>query len=110
MVRLPQGLSVGEETFAMHCKAHRLEPEREFRFDAERKWRFDFAFPDKKIGVEIEGGTWTSGRHSRGSGYDKDLRKYNAATRRGWMVLRFSTGMVSSGEAIAEVVSVLDEM
>ena len=108
MTRLPQGLSVGEETFAMHCRAHSLEPEREFRFDPDRKWRLDFAFPDKKIGIEIEGGTWTNGRHSRGTGYEKDLCKYNAASRRGWMILRYSTRMVTSGEAINEVVSVLE--
>lgn len=107
MARLPMGLSVGEETFALHCSAHQLRPEREFRFDEDRKWRFDFAFPGKKIGVEIEGGTWTNGRHSRGTGYEKDLRKYNAAARLGWIVLRYSTRMVTDGSAIDEVLEVL---
>lgn len=109
MARLPQGLSAGEEAFAMHCRAYGLIPAREYRFHAERKWRFDFAWPDKKIGVEIEGGTWTSGRHSRGTGYEKDLGKYNAATRAGWKVLRFSTRMATSGEAIEEVAACLRE-
>jgi very-short-patch-repair endonuclease len=107
--RLPQGLSAGEEAFAQHCRAYGLAPEREYRFHSERKWRFDFAFPDKKIGVEIEGGTWTSGRHSRGTGYEKDLCKYNAAVREGWKVLRFSTRMATSGEAIEEVSATLRE-
>jgi very-short-patch-repair endonuclease len=98
---------MGEETFAMHCSAHRLRPEREFKFHPDRKYRFDFAFPDKKLGIEIEGGTWTSGRHSRGSGYDKDLCKYNSAARLGWMVLRYSTRMVTDGSAIDEVLEVL---
>lgn len=98
---------MGEETFALHCRVHRLKPEREFRFDVARKWRFDFAFPEKKIGVEIEGGTWTSGRHNRGLGYEKDLRKYNAAARLGWIVLRYSTRMVTDGSAIDEVLEVL---
>lgn len=102
-------MSVGEETFAAHCNAYRLYPEREFRFDAKRKWRFDFAFPDRKIGIEIEGGTWTSGRHNRGAGYEKDLCKYNAAARSGWIILRYTTRMVTSGEAINEVVEVLSE-
>src|ERR1700733_12210451 len=108
MARLPRGLSAGEEAFAMHCRAYGLNPEREYRFHAERKWRFDFAFPAKKVGVEIEGGTWTSGRHSRGTGYENDLNKYNAAVRDGWMVLRFSTRMATSGEAIREVAIVLE--
>lgn len=109
MARLPRGLSAGEEAFAQHCQAYGLKPEREYRFNAERRWRFDFAFPEKKIGVEIEGGTWTAGRHSRGPGYEKDLSKYNAAARNGWMVLRFSTRMATSGEAIEEVAAIVLE-
>lgn len=109
MARLPQGLIAGEEAFALHCQAYGLKPEREYAFHAKRKWRFDFAFPDKKIGVEIEGGTWSSGRHSRGPGYEKDLSKYNAAARDGWIVLRFTTRMATSGEAIEEVAAVVRE-
>jgi very-short-patch-repair endonuclease len=101
-------LSVGEETFALHCQAYRLQPEREHRFDEARKWRFDFAFPDMKLGIEIEGGMWTNGRHTRGSGYEADLKKYNAAAKKGWVVLRYSTGMVTTGEAIREVAEILE--
>lgn len=110
MARLPQGLSIGEETFYQHCRAYGLEPEREYRFDPKRKWRFDFAFLGPKVGIEIEGGTWSNGRHSRGPGYEKDLCKYNAASRAGWMVLRYSTRMATSGEAIKEVLEVLQEI
>lgn len=110
MARLPTGLSAGEETFALHCAAYKLEVEREYQFNPDRKWRFDFAVPGKKLGVEIEGGIWTQGRHNRGSGYEKDLRKYNSAARLGWIVLRFTTAMVMSAEAINEVVAVLAEI
>lgn len=99
---IPVALSEGEETFMLHCNTYGLKPEREYRF-CERKWRFDFAFPDKKIGVEIEGGTWSHGRHTLGSGYEKDLVKYNQAATMGWRVFRFTTGMVLRGEAVDQV-------
>lgn len=72
--------------------------QREHRFHKERKWRFDFAIPSAKLAVEIEGGTWSGGRHTRGSGYQADLEKYNTALAMGWKVFRFSTHDVLHGE------------
>jgi very-short-patch-repair endonuclease len=65
-------------------------PEREVRFDAKRKWRIDFAYPSIKLAIEIEGGAYTHGRHTRGSGFVKDMEKYNALTEAGWMLLRYT--------------------
>jgi very-short-patch-repair endonuclease len=93
-------LSPGEEAFALHCRAEKLQPVREFRFHPERKWRFDFAFLQHGLAVEIEGGAWNAGRHTRGSGFEADCRKYAEAAMLGWRVMRFSTQMVMSGEAI----------
>jgi hypothetical protein len=53
--------------------------------------------------VEVEGGLHNFGRHTRGTGYENDLIKYNRATLEGWRVLRYSTGMVVSGEAISQI-------
>ncbi|MDW3683926.1 DUF559 domain-containing protein [Cupriavidus sp. CV2] len=107
----PRGVgSLGEEIFALHLKASGLgDSEREYRFDAVRKWRFDFAWPAKRLAVEVEGGTWTGGRHTRGSGYQADLEKYNAAAAQGWTVLRFTTGQVKTGEALAVVLAAMKE-
>lgn len=77
--------------------------EREYRFDANRKWRFDFAFPDSKLAVECEGAVWTNGRHTRGSGYTADIEKYNSATLQGWRVLRYHAELISSGEALNQI-------
>jgi len=74
-------------------------PQKEFLFHRRRKWRFDLAWPELLIAVEIEGGVWTNGRHVRGEGYENDCEKYNEAQMLGWMVLRFTPGMVKRGKA-----------
>ncbi len=86
------------------------KPEKEHRFHPERKWRFDFAYPDKQIAIECEGGTWSKkpGRHNRGSGFEKDCEKYNAAASLGWLVLRFTSTMIASGKAITQIEEILN--
>lgn len=64
--------------------------ETEHRFDASRQWRFDFAWPALHLAVEIEGGVFTGGRHTRGAGFVSDMEKYNAAALAGWLVLRYT--------------------
>lgn len=63
-------------------------PVAEHRFAPPRRWRFDFAWPDYMIALEVEGGAWIQGRHTRGSGFVKDLEKYREAACLGWRVLR----------------------
>ena len=91
-----------EDTLARYIRYVDLpEPEREYRFDTVRRWRFDFAWPSLKLAVECEGGTWMKkSRHTSGAGFEKDCEKYNAAALQGWKVLRFTTGMITSGEAL----------
>lgn len=100
-------LSPGEEAFQLHCRVEKLMPLREFQFNVHRRWRFDFAFPESYIAVEIEGGHFTGGRHGRGTGFEKDCEKYNSAALLGWRVLRYTTGMVYAGTAIDEVLQAL---
>lgn len=57
-------------------------------------WRFDRADPKTKVAVELEGGTWTNGRHTRPAGFDGDARKYNAAAILGWTVFRLTSSML----------------
>src|SRR3990167_6625911 len=71
--KLPKPLSELEERFAMDCSALKMrKPEREFRFCSGRRWAFDFAWPVQRLAVECEGGHWSHGRHTRGSGFEKD--------------------------------------
>ena len=60
----------------------------EHRFHKVRRWRFDYAFPDYKVAVEVDGGVWIGGRHNHSSGYVDDLEKLNTAAAMGWLVLR----------------------
>ncbi|MDF4639356.1 hypothetical protein P3489_06115 [Vibrio parahaemolyticus] len=94
-------MSALEKTLLFQIKAMGLAlPEKEYRFHETRRWRFDFAYPEQQLAVEVEGGTWAGGRHTRGSGYEKDCEKYNAAALRGWSVLRFTGSMIKSGKAV----------
>jgi hypothetical protein len=97
-----------ESEFVLHLRGARLPLwQQEYQFDRKRRWRFDFAWPQHLIAVELEGGTWTNGRHTRGAGFEKDCAKYNAAALVGWRVGRFTAGMVSSGEALTWISSIL---
>jgi hypothetical protein len=74
---------------------------RELVFAPPRKWRFDFAWQEQLVAVEIEGGSWITGRHTRGKAFEEDCDKYNEAAARGWRLLRFTTDQVNDGRAIA---------
>jgi hypothetical protein len=50
-------------------------PEAEFKFAPDRKWRFDFCWSPQRIALEVDGGIWVGGRHTRGSGFAKDMEK-----------------------------------
>lgn len=92
------------------------EPETEYRFDAARRWRFDYAWPARKIAVEIDGGNWAQTNkarwgtgagvagHNSGTGRDRDNEKQNAAVVAGWKVLRYTA---SSLKREAEIVDLL---
>lgn len=69
--------------------------EQEYRFHPRRRWRFDFALPARKLAIEINGGVWMSGRHTRARGYLADREKINAATALGWRVYELGTGQVT---------------
>ena len=100
----PQKTSDGVRQLCQQIQVEKLPvPVRELRFDAVRRWRFDLAWPQKKIAVEVEGGVFTKGRHVRGAGYEADAVKYNQAQLQGWKVFRYSTGQVKKGLAMVDL-------
>lgn len=86
------------------CKAHQLpEPTPEYQFHPTRRWRADYAFihTTPRVIVEIDGGVWAQGRHTRGAGFIQDQVKLNAAALLGYHVLRYTPDRL--GECIADL-------
>ena len=66
-------------------------------------WRFDVAWPEQRIAVEVDGGGFVGGRHSRGLGIEADCAKVSTAAALGWRVLRVTPRQVRKGQALAWV-------
>ena len=65
-----------------------------------RQFRFDRAWPEHMVAVEVQGGVWTNGAHSRGSGVQRDCLKLSMAAAIGWRVLPVTREMIEDGTAI----------
>lgn len=99
-----------EAIFAIQIRALRLpEAQREYQFHPKRRWKFDFAWPHLRIAVEIEGGTYTNGRHVRPEGFRRDCEKYNAAALLGWQVYRGDVKMVKNNILLDTVQAALNQ-
>lgn len=92
-----------------------VEVVKELEFCAGRRWRFDYAIPEYKIALEVEGGafkkrryidaegdlvTTIGGRHNSAKGFLADMEKYNTATVLGWRVLRTIPDALLSGDTL----------
>lgn len=82
---------------------------RQYRFAAHlgRRYASDFAWPEYRLLVEIEGGTFVRGRHTTGAGFHGDCLKYNLAVRLGYQVIRGDTSMVRDGTLLETVAAVV---
>ena len=67
---------------------------KEHRFHPHRRWRLDYYHASTRTAVELEGGLFSGGRHTRAAGFLGDCEKYNAAAMMGITVLRLGTGQV----------------
>lgn len=72
----------------------------QYRFVPGRLYRFDRAWPAHLVAVEIQGGLWVNGAHSRGSGVERDCVKLSIAAAMGWRVLPISKAMIEDGQAV----------
>lgn len=96
------------ELFVRLCVAQNLpKPEREHCFHATRKWAMDFAWTAQRVGLEVEGAVWVQGRHTRGSGFVKDMEKYNAAAVLGWRILRVEPSKLCTPSTFAMLAEIL---
>ena len=98
-VKKERVISEGEAVLSLQLRAHGIKFEREFRFHSTRRWRADFHIIGRQLLIEVEGGVWSAGRHTRAKGYLGDIEKYNEATALGYQIIRFETSQVTSGYA-----------
>src|SRR5262245_4935263 len=75
----------------------------EFLFaQPQRRWRLDWAWPDRHVGFELEGLLkQRAGRHQTYEGQSRDIEKYNEAKLRGWLVIQATPRQVATGQALA---------
>lgn len=67
--------------------------ERHAKSKRSKRYRLDFAHPNSRTGIEIQGGVYMRGRHVTGSGYERDCRKYNLAYTSGWTIFLLTSTM-----------------
>lgn len=79
------------------------KPVAEHKFHPTRKWRFDFAWPEYLVALEVNGGSWVAGRHNTGSGTAKDREKFTNAAIYGWRVLYCSPQEIMRGDTLDSV-------
>lgn len=67
--------------------------------------RFDFAYPNAKLIIEVDGYRWHSGRHA----WQRDWKRNNALNRLGWTVLHFTAeDLKTPGQVAQEIREVLN--
>lgn len=89
-------------------------PEREFRAIPKRRFKWDFAYPDRKLLIEVQGGIWAGkygkqSGHTSGTGLNRDYEKNNLAVCHGYKVLYFTSNMIESGEAVSKIEEAMNE-
>jgi very-short-patch-repair endonuclease len=102
-------LEASFETYWQMFAPPYIELRCEVLFAPPRKYRFDFAHMASLTAIELEGGVWSGGRHTRPKGFEDDCQKYNLATCEGWAVLRYTGKMLNKDPqgVICEIVELI---
>lgn len=85
------------------------DPATELLFHPKRKWRFDYAWEEQKLALEIHGGIHSGGRHTRGRGFVEDRAKMNEAVLLGWTVLEVTPEHIKSGQLRAWLLAAFNQ-
>lgn len=87
------------------CEEHGLPvpyPEYSFASPA-RKWRADYCWPHERLILEVDGGLWVDGRHSRGAGRIADMEKLSEAAIMGYRVIYCTPTELHNGAVLDRV-------
>lgn len=97
----PEALSDHEAHLLRDLRAVGLpRPARQFAAIPGRRWRWDIAYPEARLLIEVDGGGHTYGRHSRAEGMDGDAEKQSTAVAAGWRCMRFTPKLIATGRAV----------
>ena len=92
-----------------YLKSHGIpEPTYELKFHPVRRWRFDLAWESQQVALEVQGGVWTNGRHSRGAAMLKEWEKLNTAAALGWRMLYCQPKDLCTMQTVEQIKDALD--
>lgn len=83
--------------------------QKELQFARPRLWRFDWAYADRMIAIEYQGGNYTGKGHNTIKNLRNDYEKFTEAALRGWTLILIDSGSVRDGSAVAWVERALRE-
>lgn len=92
-----------------------IHARREYRACPPRKYVWDFAFPEIRLLIEVQGGTWRRGKtaHTSGEGVRRDVRKNNLAVLHGWHCIYLTSDMicrVGGSEALEIITQAIEKL
>ena len=102
-VAKPRKNSELEVELMRQLDAEGMKYERERRFAEPRLFRADFIFrrwDGSSLIVECQGGTWSGGRHVRGSGMETDGEKSALAAINGYYLMTVTRKQIFGGNAL----------
>lgn len=102
-------MSESEDLLAFQLRAVKAPIfERQFRITPERKFMADFYFVLGRLVVEVDGGGFVNGRHSRGTGVEKDAEKSAYIARMPARLMRVTPTQVRKGLAVEWILKALN--
>jgi hypothetical protein len=97
-------MKLKQKIFEQLLKNEGIEFISEYKFHEKRKWRIDYFISGKiKLAIEIEGGIWISGRHTRPAGFIADIEKYNSMTELGIYLYRLTYQNLCNADTIFKI-------
>jgi hypothetical protein len=97
------------DMFTMLMEKEGLDCWPEFFFSTERLFRLDYSFPEYKIGIEVDGGTWSKERsgHSSGTGLARDREKSTLLATLGWSLIRVTPQELLTAKTIKTIKKII---
>ena len=83
------------------------EPTFEYKFHPVRRWRADLCWIPQKLILEVQGGIFIQGRHSRGAAMLKEWEKLNTACGMGYRFLFCQPKDLMGAETVEQIKTAL---